>query len=205
MRSERRDARRTAILEAAYAVLRAKGYRGATMSAVAEAASASKETLYSWFGDKQGLFRGLIEANAAQAQAALTAALAAAPDAVEASLVQFGEALLTLLTGERAVAINRIAAAEADRGAAFGMLLAASGRDSVMPRLAGLMADLELAGVVRLDDPADAADAYLGLLLGDLPVRRIIGVAPPPRKAAIAARAERAARLWLRLYAVTRP
>ncbi len=200
MREERRDARRQAILDAAFDVLRREGYRGATMLAVAKEARASKETLYAWFGDKQGLFAALIEANAAEARAEVEAALAGGAP-TEAALRRFGQALLRLLTGERAVAINRAAAADADADAALGKVLAAAGRETVLPRLTALIEAAAARGEVDVagDGPA-AAEAYLGLLLGDLPVRRIIGVAAAPTGEAAEARAARAAALWLKLY-----
>src|SRR5215467_4416620 len=59
----RRSARkRRAILEAAGAAFLEHGYRGTSMDAVAAAAGVSKQTVYQHFGDKQRLFRELIEA-----------------------------------------------------------------------------------------------------------------------------------------------
>lgn len=206
MQTDRRAAREAQILEAAFDVLSARGYAGATMQEVARAANASKETLYNWFGDKQGLFDALVTANAAGAKAALAGSLASAAPTDQA-LKSFGVALLTLLTGERAVAINRAAAADADRGAALGKTLARSGRESVLPVLAGLMSQASARGEADFagDSERTAAEVFLGLLLGDLPVRRIIGVAEVPTSEAIEARAAQAVRLWLKLYGVTRP
>jgi AcrR family transcriptional regulator len=42
-----------------------RGYGGTTMAAVAERAGSSKETLYAWFGSKQGLFTAVIRRQAA--------------------------------------------------------------------------------------------------------------------------------------------
>jgi AcrR family transcriptional regulator len=39
------------VLEAALELLVERGYRRTTMAAIAERATASKETLYAWFGD----------------------------------------------------------------------------------------------------------------------------------------------------------
>ena len=48
--------RREEILEVALSVLAERGYRGASMREIAERAQASKETLYSRFGNKRELF-----------------------------------------------------------------------------------------------------------------------------------------------------
>lgn len=204
MQTDRRAAREAEILEAAFIVLCDRGYAGATMQEVARAANASKETLYNWFGDKRGLFGALVAANAEAAKAVLRGALQS-ETATGSALETFGSALLTLLTGDRAVAMNRAAAADADKDAVLGHTLAASGREAVLPLLIELIAAARERGEVAINDDRSAAEAYLGLLLGDLPIRRVIGVAKAPSADEIEARAARAVGQWLRLFAVTRP
>ena len=201
MRDSERERRSEEILDAAFAVLQEKGYRGATMLAVARRAGASKETLYAWFGDKPGLFRALVEANAREVRGILAAALAEGAG-LEETLAAFGPALLRLLLGERAVAINRAAAVDADETGTLGAALAAAGRESVLPLLVDLLTRARDEGRLAFDDATVAAEAYLGLLLGDRAVRRIIGVAPAPGEDEIARRAEAAAGLFFRLFGV---
>ncbi len=64
MRDEKKTARQKQIAEAAYDVLAEKGYAGASMLSIAKKAKASNETLYRWYGNKQGLFRDLVAQNA---------------------------------------------------------------------------------------------------------------------------------------------
>ncbi len=54
-----KDARRREILDAAFVEFSTKGYAGASMAAIARRASASKETLYAWFENKETLFNTL--------------------------------------------------------------------------------------------------------------------------------------------------
>ena len=60
MRSEKKQARHEAITKAAYAQLAKNGYDGTSMLSIAKAAKASNETLYRWYGDKQGLFAAMV-------------------------------------------------------------------------------------------------------------------------------------------------
>lgn len=55
----------------AVATLAEYGYRESTMLEVARRASASKETLYAWFGSKPGLFQAVIRRNAGSVRAVL--------------------------------------------------------------------------------------------------------------------------------------
>ena len=57
MREEKKSLRQQQIEDAAYEVLEAKGYDGTSMLGIARQARASNETLYNWYGDKQGLFQ----------------------------------------------------------------------------------------------------------------------------------------------------
>jgi AcrR family transcriptional regulator len=54
-----KEARRQEILDAAFVEFSTKGYAGASMGAIARRASASKETLYAWFENKETLFNTL--------------------------------------------------------------------------------------------------------------------------------------------------
>ncbi|MGI9414247.1 MAG: TetR/AcrR family transcriptional regulator [Hyphomicrobiales bacterium] len=187
------------ILDAAVAVLHERGYAGATMLAVASRASASKETLYAWFGNKRGLFEAVIRANAGQVDAALTAGLAQAA-APKGALGDFGRALLTLLLSEPAVTINRAAISEAASTPAFGSILAAAGRDSVVPKLTAYLDQQKRLGNLSFTDAQDAAETLIALLIGDLQVRRLLGVFAKPDAHWIESRASRAVAQFLRLY-----
>lgn len=66
MRKEKRSLRQQQIEDAAYEVLEIKGYGGTSMLGIAKQARASNETLYNWYGDKQGLFQALVMRNAEQ-------------------------------------------------------------------------------------------------------------------------------------------
>ncbi len=199
MRDETRAAREAEILEAAFAELLEKGYRGTTMLAVARRAAASKETLYAWYGDKCGLFRALVTANAAAIEGFLAQSLTREGDS-EAALRRMGALLLALLLGERAVAINRAAAADVAEGGALGQALAEGGRERILPLIRALLRRARKEGLLAFEADLEVAEVYLGLLLGDLQVRRIIGVAKEPGTREMEQRAARAVLQLRRLY-----
>lgn len=55
-----KDQRRQEMLDAAFVEFSEKGYNGTSMEAIARRARASKETLYSWFTNKETLFNTLV-------------------------------------------------------------------------------------------------------------------------------------------------
>lgn len=185
MKDDSRADRQQQIEEAAYALLEQKGYAGTSMQGIARLARASNETLYSWYGDKQGLFRALVIRNAAEVRAQLEADLAAARPPRD-TLHALGPRLLMLLLGDRAVALNRAAAA--DSSGELGALIAQSGRDSVMPLIVLVLKAARAEGLLRFDDAGAAAGLYLDLLVGDQQIRRVIGRLAAPSEAACQAR-----------------
>jgi AcrR family transcriptional regulator len=198
MRDENRSIRQDQIEQAAYAVLDAKGYGGTSMLAIAKAAKASNETLYNWYGDKTGLFAALVRRNAGEVKALLQDQIAAGGDALE-TLARVGPVLLQLLTSDRAVALNRAAAA--DPTGELGHIIAAEGRETVAPLIAQIIAQGRAQGRLVFDDLAVACETWLGLLIGDIQIRRVVGRMPQPSPEALAARADAAQCNFLRLFA----
>lgn len=195
MKDDRRAARAAEIEKAAYLILDAKGYEGLSMQAVARAAKASNETLYRWYGDKIGLFRALILRNTETVGAALARHEGADP---LDTLAQVGPVLLTMLLGDRAVALNRAAAADAT--GQLGQALAEAGRGTVAPWIEAVMTRAMAQGQLGPGDPATMAALYFDLLIGDSQIRRVIGTLPAPDAAMIDHRAARALDHLTRLH-----
>jgi AcrR family transcriptional regulator len=193
MREETKKRRHEAIAEAAYTLLAEKGYDGASMLSIAKMAKASNETLYRWYGDKQGLFRALVQDNAAQIADELGQAISRNDDPLE-TLERVAPVFLSMLLGERAVLLNRAAASEPT--GELGAALSAGGREVVQPLFKDVM-----MGIAK-GDSAQAemlTGAFLGLLVGDLQIKRVIGVDSVPTAAQIDARATAALHLFSKL------
>jgi AcrR family transcriptional regulator len=189
-------AQREVVLEATVALLAERGYQATTMAAVAERAGSSKETLYAWFGSKQGLFTALVRRQAEATNQAVAAALdhpggpagpgggtasdrsggGAAPEPEEV-LTGFAVGLLGLLLGERSVAINRAALADPDGGLAAVLL--AEGRHRTGPMVEAYLARLAAEGRLGIDDPGEAFQLLYGLVVRDLQIRVLLGERPP--------------------------
>ncbi|MCY0094424.1 TetR/AcrR family transcriptional regulator [Hoeflea ulvae] len=195
MRDDTRMARQQQIEQAAYAVLETKGYAGASMLAIARQAKASNETLYNWYGDKNGLFAALVVRNAAEVQDLLQQGLQSGRPGLEILRV-LGPRLLALLTGPRAVQLNRAAAA--DPTGELGKVISGRGRETVAPLIGEVLRRAKQDGDLDFGTVEEAVGLYLDLLVGDLQIRRAIGGAPPDEDA-ISRRADLALDRLLRL------
>lgn len=198
MRTDKKQKRHQEISEAAYALLEKHGYGGTSMLSIAKAAGASNETLYRWYGDKQNLFAAMVQDNAAAVKVKLEASLESDGDPLEALSV-IGTKLLALLTSEHAIALNRAAAS--DSSGALGATIAEAGRGTIAPLLEKLFARMVQTGVLAVENSSEATEIYLGLLIGDLQIRRVIGQLEPLSEAACSARSDRALVLLKKLYA----
>ena len=199
MKEPDRAQRRDVILDAAAEILQEKGYRGTTMLEVARRVSASKETLYAWFGSKSGLFQAVIRRNADTVRTVLEGHIDAnAP--VEQALVDVGRALASLLLGDSAVAINRAAISEVRSEPLLAQILVETGREATLPFFVRYLEQCRERNLLEFDEPWEAAETFLGLLLGDAQIRRLLGVVDAPEIGDIEIRANQAALKFLRLY-----
>lgn len=196
MRQSARIQRQQQIEEAALSVLSVQGYAGTTMQAVAKAAGASMETLYKWYGDKNGLLRALALKCASELHGNLGAVVPQDADGWQA-LSEFSPILLEQLTSDRLIALNRAAATDN----VLGQVLFEASRGAFLPVLGGIIARLRDEGEVQVGDTGEAAEIYLDLLVGSLQVQRVSYHLPALAKKDIRLRAERAVDLARRLWA----
>lgn len=186
-----RQERAKKIEDAAYKVLEKKGFKGASMLAVAREAKASNETLYGWYGDKIGLFSAMIKSNAQLVEDDLIKAKGNGKVGLSA-LAHVGRSLLAMVTSDRAIALNRAAAG--DVTGELGRALGHEGRNRVLPILTELLRE----AYGEKQDVTEHLECYLALLLGDLQIRRAIGMAEALNPTEVETRSERAiARLQL--------
>lgn len=199
MREEKQRARHRQIADAAYALLARDGYKATSMLGIARQAAASNETLYRWYGNKQGLFKALVDDNAEDVRTLLQDRMVADADPLQA-LSDVAPLLFMLVTGDRAVALNRAAAADVHDTATLGQTIAKRGRETIVPLIGGLIGRMRQSGTLVRGEPPEIAEVFVNLLIGDVQIRRVIGVIDPPDIAASEQRAERAISLLLRLY-----
>ncbi|MFD1701600.1 TetR/AcrR family transcriptional regulator [Methylopila henanensis] len=190
--------RREAVLDAVLALLVEKGAAALTMTAVARRASCSKETLYKWFGDREGLLTETVRWQASKVRAGAYDRQHLDAGALRESLEGFAANWLTVISSETSVALNRIAIGQAET---LGGIVLANGRFAIGERLKPLLLDARAAGLVAFDDAEEAFRTFFGLAGRDVQIRRLLG-----DRFAIdaAADARRAVDQFLALYGATK-
>lgn len=196
--------RQTDVLDVALALLVEGGDKGFTTARLARAASCSKESLYKWFGDRDGLLAAMITYQASKVRVSVPPAVK--PDAAEyrRQLTGFARDLLTVLSGPTSLALNRLAIGEAGHAdARLGRLMMERGRHPIEQRAVRLLEAGRTAGLLAYDDRQAAFNTLYGLIVGDLHVRLLLGEAPSllSSQANIDLQARRAIDQFWRLHA----
>lgn len=165
------------------------------MLSIARRAGASKETLYSWFGSREGLFSAMIVANADSTAQRVADALDG-DDPPRDTLEAFGAGLLRLLTDQRSLALNRAAMTNP----VLASELLASGRHRVGPIVEAYLAAVSASGALEIVDPQSAFETFYGLVIRDTQIRVLLGE-PRPSAVAIGRRAAEGTDQFLALCA----
>lgn len=167
MRAEAGTSKRHRILEQVLEVFVENGYVGTTTDQLAAAASASKQTFYKEFGDKEGVF---------------TALIAYACDRVDDPFVPLVERMETVETAEQGVELlaaqmlrsimtpyvqqlRRLVIAEAVRFPQLGRMFWENGFQRLLGSITRCLEVLGRRGLLAVEDPRVAAHHLSGLLL----------------------------------------
>lgn len=180
----RGEIRRSEILDAATEVFLENGYGGATIDLVVERAGASKGTVYSFFGGKDGLFAAIVEERVERILSAFGDPEVVHSD-VRRALAHIAERYMEVAMAPDAVGIWRLIIAEGTRFPELARTFYQLGPDRTHAHLAGMLSAWRKRGLIRLDDPQRAAAQFFDSVGGDLHRRAMAGMLPKNLRDAI--------------------
>ena len=194
--------RQAAVLEAALGLLVEGGEKALTTSGVARAANCSKESLYKWFGDRDGLLSAMVAFQASKVRTFGDSEVPPTREAFRDRLVTFACDLLEVLGGEVSLALNRLAIGKASREESrLGELVLQRGRRMIGARAGAFLDAGRRQGFVEFDDRDAAFRTLYGLIVGDLHVRLLLGDALSGKERDYAALADSAVDQFFALHA----
>ncbi|WP_454683351.1 TetR/AcrR family transcriptional regulator C-terminal domain-containing protein [Ancylobacter moscoviensis] len=167
--------RQQAVLDAVLALMVEQG-GDLTMTAVARRASCSKETLYKWFGDREGLLTATVRWQASKVRAGNYDRQRLDALALRDSLIRFAANWLGVISSPTSIALNRFAIAQAGaRGSNLGAIMLANGRFAIGERLKPVLDAGREAGLIAFDDTETAFRTFIGLVGRDVQIRLLLG------------------------------
>ncbi len=193
------NAVRRRILEAAFAAFMKSGYAATSTLEIATRARVSKRELYALVGNKQEMLIACISERARRLQVPADLPVLRDRETLAQVLASFGTQLVREISDPTVVAVFRLAIAEAVNAPEVARALDSIGRETRRAALRKVMARAQASGLLK-GEPAGLAEQFGGLLLGDLMVSLLLGVAERPNPREIARRARDAAAAFLQLH-----
>jgi AcrR family transcriptional regulator len=193
-------ARQQAVLDAALRLLVEEGDH-LTMTAVARRASCSKETLYKWFGDRDGLLTATVQWQASKVRVAAVDRQGLDLASLTASLEGFASDWLKVISSDTSIALNRIAISHAGSGKDdLGAIVLENGRFALARRLKPVLEAGKEAGLLDFPDAETAFRTFFGLVARDVQIRALLGDRLELTTASIGGDAIRATQQFLALH-----
>lgn len=203
--------RQQAVLDAVLALMVEQGGE-LTMNAVARRASCSKESLYKWFGDREGLLTATVRWQASKVRAGNYDRTRLDALALRDSLIRFAVNWLGVISSPTSIALNRVAIAQSGggahkpgEGACLGAIMLANGRFAIGARLKPVLDAGREAGLIAFDDTETAFRSFIGLVGRDVQIRLLLGDTLNLTPAEIERDAARATDQFLTLYGTDNP
>jgi len=188
------------VLDAVLRLLVEKG-DALTMSAVARRASCSKETLYKWFGGRQGLLTATVRWQASKVRVSLPDRERLDLGTLRASLDGFARDWLRVISSDTSIALNRLAIAHAGSDG-LGAVVLDNGRLAIGRRMKPLLEAARDRGLLDFDDAETAFRTFFGLVGRDVQMRLLLGERLALDDAEIVRDAARATAQFLTLHRV---
>jgi len=170
-----------------------------SMASVASRASCSKETLYRWYGDRDGLLTATVKWQASKVVLPEFPSGAFAVEQYREVLVAFAKSWLSVIIGEISVALNRMAITHAGSAKSnLGRIVLENGPLEMKRRLKPLFVDAAQAGhcAILADD---AFRLFFGLVVADSQIRALLGDGTLPNQTEIDALAGHAVEQFMAL------
>ena len=195
--------KRAAVLEAAAKVFLSGGYLGASMDEIADLAGVSKQTVYTYFSNKEALFAAMASAlsNEASDRVQNSVAEFGGDDDLEGDLVGYAVRQLEVVLTPRILQLRRLVIGEVGRFPELGAALYAGGPGRAIASLAATIERLADRGALSVHDPLLAATQFNWLIMS-APLNRamLLGDGAIPSSKELREHAREGVRMFLAAY-----
>jgi len=148
---------------------------GFSMASVARRASCSKETLYKWFGDRDGLLTATVQWQASKVIMPKLDEDNVTLESFATTLREFARSWLTVITGDVSIALNRLAVSHAgNQKSSLGRIVLENGPFAMRTRLEPIFKLGAKAGFLSAD-PSETFRIFFGLVVADSQICVLLG------------------------------
>ncbi|KPF67533.1 hypothetical protein IP69_12480 [Bosea sp. AAP35] len=178
-----RSDKHQAITQAASEMFLAEGFDGVTLDQIAQRAGVSKQTIYSHFSDKQGLFRAICTELTERLTIPLRKSVARGD--LRSTLTRLGEDALAMMLHPASLDLHRLVMSAALRFPELGQAAYEAGAERLVGDLSTLLLQRSQMGD-GLREPIDEkrarilAEQFIGMLRGFHQLRGLLAIEPLP-------------------------
>jgi TetR/AcrR family transcriptional repressor of mexJK operon len=187
-----------AILEAAAEAIHERGL-GVSVDEIARRAGVSKQTIYNHYGSKADLVRAMIERRVDLITAPLE--MQGALESPQTALAAYARALLETISMPRGLVLFRLIIASVGADPELAASVFRAGARASRNKLAEFLGREAKAGRLAIDDPAEAADFFAGMVVSHHQLAGLLGLPVELSPARIDRIAAQAAYRFIRAYA----
>ena len=162
------------ILDAATELFTRDGFEATSVDDIAALAGVSKQTVYSHFGSKEGLFGVSIATKCKTSGIDQDAIDPAAPP--EQMLPEIARRFLGLVTSEEAIRVHAVCSVNRESHPELGRLFFENGPLETVRVVADYLASQHAAGRLQIDEPEQAAWQFLCMLMAESSYRADLGL-----------------------------
>ena len=175
------EAKRARILQTATDLFLEVGYGAASMSELLRRVGGSKTTIYTYFGDKAGLFTAIID-DLLKDTVAFSGAFNLNELTATQALIAIAEQHLKVVLSDRYIKLVRIVAAEVGRFPDLGKSFYEHGPGCSYENFRRFLDERVAKGELTIRDTSRATDLFFGMLLHREVLARIYGVKTSPHR-----------------------
>ncbi|RAN40339.1 TetR/AcrR family transcriptional regulator [Hyphomonas sp. GM-8P] len=195
--ASRAEIRRAAFLEAAQEVFLEQGFEAANMSEIVRQAGGSLATLYSQFGDKEGIFLAMLETRMKEVTATLEVELQAHTP-VEEGLRRIGEQFAGKLVQPNSLELYRLIVGMAKKYPDIAATFMKLGPNKVRAGLAAYLQDRADAGEIPQSDQYETLGSlFLDMVRSPLQSRALLDANVRPTEDDVRTSVDRAVCMFL--------
>lgn len=188
-----------AILKSACKLFLKHGYTHTCMDAIALDAGVSKQTVYSYFTNKDVLFSQIIE-DLCNRHSPSESMLADPNLSPSTALMRIGYGFMEIITSQRGIAIHRLLMAEARRYPRIAQLFFESGPRKMQNLLTNYLERQVELGTMKIENIDHAASYFFAMLKGWHQMRLILRIKPLPTKKELDAHVKETVQGFCKMY-----
>ncbi len=172
-----------------------RGYENISMNDIIDAAGGSKTTVYTLFGNKEGLFQEVVRWLAAETS--MSTDLSGSSGTIDTQLKAMGKAFLQTVLQPEIIELHRLMVSLGRTFPAITGGFFRAGPANAYRHVAEWIAEQQKAGHLRPGDPAQLAALFLDMLIGEFQLGILTGAERVPTTKQIEARVAMAVDVFL--------